>query len=141
MEHLPEFITNHLFLFGALAVVLVMLFKAEYEHQVSRAYQLNPTNAIRLMNNDDTLVLDVREPSDYGSGHITNATNIPLSALKGKLKEISAYKNRAVLIYCGSGNLSGRACKLLQQSGFTKVHNITGGLHGWQDANLPLTKK
>jgi len=141
MEHLPEFIENHLFLCAAFVVVLFMLLKAEFDHQTSRANQLTPINAVRLMNNDAAIILDVREPAEYGVGHITNAINAPLSSLPEKLQEFSSNVNDPIVVYCNSGNISGKACKILQHAGFTNVHNITGGAHGWQDANLPLTKK
>ena len=142
MEHLLEFIVNNPFLWGALAVVLVMLIKSEYDHQTNRANQLNPVNATRLMNNhEDAVVLDVRESSDFSKGHIKNAKNVPLSKLKERIDEISKNKETPVLAYCNSGNISNRACRLLQQAGFSSVHNITGGLNGWVDAKLPTTSK
>ncbi len=141
MEHLPEFIENHLLLSAGFVVVLFMLIKAEFDHQTSRASQLSPANAVRLMNSDDALILDVRTASEYGSGHITNAINVPLSALQEKLKDFAPYRNKPVLVYCNSGNISTKACKILRKGEFSNVHNIAGGVQGWQDANLPLTKK
>jgi rhodanese-related sulfurtransferase len=87
------------------------------------------------------VVLDVREASDFSNGHLKNAKNIPLSALRDKLDELSGYRAKPVLAYCRSGNVSGKACRLLKKSGFTEVYNIAGGIAGWQEANLPLTKK
>jgi rhodanese-related sulfurtransferase len=93
------------------------------------------------MNSNDAVVLDVREASDFSNGHLKNAKNIPLSALRDKLGELAAFQNKPVLAYCRSGNISGKACRILKKSGFTNVHNISGGISGWQEANLPLTKK
>lgn len=141
MEQVIEFVGNHLLLSGAGVVVLVMLIKAEFEHQTLKSSQIDPTAAIRIMNGNDAVVLDVRESSDYSSGHLKNARNIPLSALRDKLDELSSYRDKPVLAYCRSGNVSGKACRLLKKSGFTDVHNISGGITAWQDANLPLTTK
>jgi rhodanese-related sulfurtransferase len=141
MEHLTEFIGNHIFLWGALAAVLVLLIKAEFEHQSGKANQLNPVNAIRVMNNEDALVLDVRESAEFGKGHIKSAKNVPFASLKDKLKDFAKHKETAVLAYCNTGAVSNKACKVLQQEGFTKVHNIAGGINSWLDAKLPVTKK
>jgi rhodanese-related sulfurtransferase len=141
MEHLPEFISNHIFLCGGLVVVLVMVVMAELDHQTGKAFQLGPVNAIRMMNDGETLLLDVRESAEYGKGHIKNATNVPLSSLKEKLNDIMQYKDKSVLVYCATGTASGRACKMLKQAGFTNVHNLEGGLSAWQDAKLPVTVK
>jgi len=121
--------------------VLVMLIKAELDHQVSKAFQISPVSAVRMINNDDALLLDVREPAEYGRGHIQDARNIPFSSLKEKLNGIMQYKDKPVLAYCGSGVVSGRACKTLKHAGFSNVHNLEGGLVSWQDAKLPLTNK
>ena len=140
MEQLIEFAGNHLFLVGALVVVMALLIKAEYDHQSGKANQVDPTAAIRLMNND-AVVVDVRETADFNKGHIKNAKNIPMSSLKQKLDSVSSAKDIPVLMYCRSGNVSGKACRILKNSGFSDVHNLAGGIVGWQDANLPLTKK
>jgi hypothetical protein len=55
MEQLIEFAGNHMLMVGAFFVVLALVIKAEFEHQSGRANQMDPTAAIRLMNNDDTL--------------------------------------------------------------------------------------
>ena len=141
MEQLVEFAGNHLFLVGALLVVLALLVKAEFDHQAGKANQVDPTAAIRLMNNDDAVVVDVREAGDFNKGHIKNAKNIPMSSLKQQLEGVAKAKDLPVLMYCRSGNVSGRACRVLKRSGFSNVHNLAGGILGWQDANLPLTKK
>jgi rhodanese-related sulfurtransferase len=141
MEQLIEFAGNHLLLVGAFVVVLTLVIKAEYEHQAGKANQLDPTAAIRLMNNEDTVVLDVREATDFNNGHIKNAKNIPITSFKSQLDSLMNDKNKPVLAYCRSGNISGKACRILKSSGFSNVHNLAGGILNWQEANLPLTKK
>ena len=141
MEQLIEFAGNHLFLVGGFVVVLALVIKAEFEHQSGKANQMDPTAAIRLMNNDDAIVLDVREAADFSNGHIKNARNIPLTSLKSQLDSLIKDKNKPVLAYCRSGNVSGKACRILKNSGFSDVHNLSGGILNWQEANLPLTKK
>jgi rhodanese-related sulfurtransferase len=141
MEQLIEFAGNHLFMVGAFVVVLMLVIKAEYEHQSGRANLLEPTAAIRLMNNDDAVVIDVREAADFSNGHINKAKNLPMSTFKSQLDNLEKHKDKPVLMYCRSGNQSGKACRVLKKSGFSNVHNLSGGVLAWQDANLPLTKK
>jgi len=141
MEQFIEFAGNHLLLIGAFAVVLLLVIKAEYENQTGKANQMDPTAAIRLMNNDDAVVLDVREAADFTNGHIRDAKNVPMSSFKSQLESLTKHKDKPVLAYCRSGNISGKACKILKHSGFSNVHNLAGGILSWQDANLPLTKK
>ena len=141
MEQFIEFASNHALLVGAFVVVLALVIKAEFDHQSSKGNQMDPTAAIRLMNNEHAVVLDVREATDFNKGHIKNAKNVPMSSFKNQLDSLEKHKEKPVLAYCRSGNQSGRACRILKRSGFSDVHNLAGGILSWQDANLPLTKK
>ena len=142
MQQMFEFVGNHPYLWMALAAVLVMLIKAEYESRSNQSIHVNPTNAIRLMNNhDDALIIDVRTSAEFGKGHIRGASNIPISSFKDKLDSLKKNKDSVVLAYCNSGASSNRACRLLKQAGFNNVHNIAGGINGWLEAKLPTTTK
>ncbi len=142
MEQLSEFILNNLLLFAALAVVMVMLIKAELDHQANRGSFLSPSMAIRLMNNhSDALVLDIRTAADFKNGHIKGAKNVPLSDFAGSVDGLKADKSEPVLIYCNSGSTVSRAIKLLKKAGFEKVNNLEGGIAAWKEANMPLSKK
>jgi len=142
MQQMFEFVGNHPYLWMGLAVVLVLLIKAELESRLGKSIHLTATNAIRLINNnDDALILDVRESSDFSKGHIKGAKNLPLSAFKDRLDGLKQDKNAVVLAYCNSGASSTRACRLLTQAGFANVHNIAGGINGWLEAKLPVTTK
>ncbi len=142
MEQLSEFILNNLLLFAALFVVMVMLIKAELDHQANKGSFLSPSMAIRLINNhSETLILDIRTAADYKDGHIKGAKNVPLSDLATSVDGLSDDKNKPVLVYCNSGNTVTRAIKLLKNAGFEKINNLEGGIAAWKEANLPLSKK
>lgn len=142
MEQISEFVLNNLLLFAALAVVLVMLIKAELDHQANKGSFLSPSSAIRLMNNhEDALVLDVRTAADFKAGHIKGARNTPLSDLDSVIAGLAEDKKKPVLVYCNSGNTVNRAIKLLKKAGFEQVNNLEGGIAAWKEANLPLSKK
>ena len=142
MEQLFEFVGNHPYLWMGLAVVLVMLIKAEYESRSNQSVHIIPMNAIRLINNnDDALIIDVRTSAEFGKGHIRGARNIPISSLKDKLDSLPQNKDAAVLAYCNSGASSSSACRVLSRAGFSNVHNIAGGINAWLEAKLPITIK
>ena len=142
MEQLSEFIQNNLLLFAALAAVMVMLIKAELDHQANRGSYLSPSKAIRLMNNNnDILILDIRTETDFKSGHINGAKNVPLNNFATSISDLSGSKNEPVLLYCNSGNTVTRAIKMLKKAGFEQVNNLEGGIAAWKEANMPLTKK
>jgi len=142
MEHLSEFVLNNIVLFAALIGVLVLLIKAELDHQASKGLFLSPAMAIRLMNNhDDALVIDIRTAAEYKSGHIKGAKNAPLAEFASSIESFSSHKSKPVLIYCNSGNTATRAIKLLKKAGFENINNLAGGVAAWKEANMPLTKK
>jgi len=141
MAQILEFIQNHMLLIGGFMIVLFMIIKMEVDSHLSGISQLNSSDAVRMMNNEKTVVVDAREASEFAAGHIKDAVNIPISTLKKRINELEKYKNKDVLIYCRSGNQSSGACKLLRKGGFESVHNLAGGIMGWSNANLPTTKK
>lgn len=102
--------------------------------------QADPLKATRLYN-DDALILDVREPSEYESGHIPRAKLIPLGQLAERMNELEKYREQPILVTCRSGQRSARACGQLKKAGFAAVYNQAGGILAWQNANLPVTRK
>lgn len=142
MDQISEFVLNNLLLFAALFVVLALLIKAELDHQANKGLYLSPTRATRLMNNEsDALVLDIRTAAEFKSGHIKGAKNVPLADFATSIDDLSDDKNKAVLIYCNTGNSATRALKLLKKAGYEKINNLEGGIAAWKEANLPLAKK
>jgi rhodanese-related sulfurtransferase len=93
-----------------------------------------------LINQQDAIVVDVREPKDYGNGHIINARNIPLSQLEQRMKDLERHKAKPVIVHCDTGNKSGAAAGVLRRNGFEKVYSLSGGLAAWRQAGLPTAK-
>ena len=139
MQQLLDFATNHLMLFAALAVVLVLL--AQNLLAGSSKSSLQPQAATDLINRQDGVVLDVRPMTDYANGHIINTINIPANSLKTQLNRLDKYRQRPIIVACRSGAQSSAACKQLQKAGFEKVYNLHGGILAWQNANLPISRK
>jgi rhodanese-related sulfurtransferase len=142
MAQISEFVLDNLLLFAALIAVLVMLIKAELDHQANKGLFVSPSTAVRLMNNhSDTLILDVRTSSEFANGHIKGAKNVPLKEFSGNMDKLSGDKDKPVLLYCNSGSSVVTAINLLKKAGFAKINNLQGGLVAWKEANMPVAKK
>ena len=141
MAQLTEFATNNLMLVTALAVIAILIIKTEIGVRFSNIQQLNVNEAVRLMNDENVVLLDVREGNEYSSGHIRDSIHIPMSALSKRISELEKYKNKQILAYCRSGSRSNSACSSLSKQGFESVSNLAGGIMSWTNANLPITKK
>ena len=82
-------------------------------------------------------VIDVRQPSEWRSGHIRTAVNVPLTHLKGKLEKLP--RDRTIVAVCASGHRSAVAARTLRRAGF-EVENFRGGMHAWRRAGLPVKR-
>jgi rhodanese-related sulfurtransferase len=79
---------------------------------------------------DNGQLIDVRTLEEYASSHATGAINVPLAEIQaGNYSKID--KNKAVYVYCRSGNRAGQAKTILEQAGYKNVTNV-GGLDDWQ---------
>jgi rhodanese-related sulfurtransferase len=141
LTQISEFAVNHPFLVLAFVVLLVLVVANELRTATQRFASLTPAAAVQLMNNDDIVVLDVREASETAAGKITKAIQIPVGAVKTRIAELDKHKNKTMLVYCKTGARSGAACKELSNNGFDKVYSLNGGLLAWQEAHLPISKK
>ena len=91
----------------------------------------------KLKNGKRPLVIDVRQPDEYRSGHIAGAKLIPLDELGRRMKELP--KNREIICVCASGNRSGSATRKLVGAGYDAV-NMKGGMLSWRQAGFPVRK-
>jgi rhodanese-related sulfurtransferase len=141
LTQISEFAVNNLYLVAAFVVLLALVVFNEMKIATQRFASLTPAGAVQLLNNEDVLVLDVREPSETAAGKIAKAIQIPVGAVKTRISELDKLKDKTLLVYCKTGARAGAACKELSQHGFDKVYNLNGGLQAWQEAHLPISKK
>ncbi len=73
---------------------------------------------------EGALVIDVRSPEEFRSGHVTNAVNIPLGGLRESLPRRVKDKNQVFLLYCLSGGRSGIAKHRFKGLGYQNVFNL-----------------
>lgn len=95
--------------------------------------------AVRQINREKGLLIDVSEAAEFAGGHATGARNIPLAQLEGS-KELPSNKTLPLLVLCPTGARAGRAAALLRKAGHEKAVAITGGTAAWREAQLPISK-
>jgi rhodanese-related sulfurtransferase len=135
-----QFVLNNWYLFLGLVVVLVMLFADPLRQRLLGIANIPASQAIQLINRHNGVVVDVREPNEFGTGHIPNATNIPLGSIAGRLNELKKFKDKPIVVCCRSGHRSAQAAAVLRKNGFASVHNLAGGILAWQGDNLPTER-
>jgi metal-sulfur cluster biosynthetic enzyme/rhodanese-related sulfurtransferase len=81
--------------------------------------------------NPGLFVLDVRTPAEWANGHIPRATLVPLDELEDRLRELPSRKDSLLLVHCAAGGRSLQACQVLADHGYTRLLNLSGGMHAW----------
>lgn len=138
MGQLGQFITNHWALWLALVVVLSLVLINELHSQKKRAKELSPNAAIDLINHENAVVIDLREPELFRAGHIIGAICTPTDDFSQKRME--KYKTKPLILVCARGLQSGVIATKLRTQGFTQPMILAGGISAWQAAGLPLVK-
>ncbi len=85
---------------------------------------------------ETSLVLDVREPSEYAAGHLPGAFNIPRGVLEFKIGSHPDFQDKQdahIIVYCQSGGRSALAADALNKMGFNNAVSMAGGFKAWTD--------
>jgi rhodanese-related sulfurtransferase len=88
----------------------------------------------QLDSDEQTALIDVREPAEYAEAHVPGAVLIPMGQLATRLDEVP--RDRTVYVICRSGNRSGAMGPLLDAHGVDSV-NVLGGTAAWVQAGHP----
>lgn len=99
-----------------------------------------PAEAVRLINREKGVLIDVCEPAEFAAGHAMGARNIPLGGLEGA-KELPSNKALPLLLMCTSGARASRAAAQMRKAGYEKAVAVSGGMKAWREAGLPVGKK
>jgi rhodanese-related sulfurtransferase len=91
-----------------------------------------------FLENSKPVLVDVREPSEYRSGHIPNAINIPLRTLTHHLDKVG--RDRPVVLYCSTGYRSAMGVMTLHLLGYEHVKGFPPSFTGWKTAGEAIAK-
>ena len=95
----------------------------------------------RLQKKDPSMVvLDVRTPEEFAAGHVPGAMNIAHDELPAKLAQLSAHKDKEVVLYCRSGRRSQIALGTLRSAGFNQLRHLEGDYLAWEAEKRPIEK-
>ena len=104
---LIRFVENNALLF-AVAVISGAMPLWPLLRKTSGGPWVDVSQATQLINREDAMIVDVRDPGEFGAGHVLGAKNIPLERLEGS-NELAKRKDKAVIVYCESGDRAGKA--------------------------------
>ena len=117
---------------------------SEQETPTQIIENVTPQEAFTLIqdnqNNPDFVIIDVRTPEEFADGHIEDAINLDYysETFRDELNKLD--KDKKYLIYCQSGNRSGKALAIMEELNFREVYNMSGGILEWEAEALPTVK-
>lgn len=95
-----------------------------------------PAEAVQLIAQPGTVVLDVRTPGEFADGHVDGARNVDINANDFREQLSSLDREARYVVYCQSGNRSAAAVEVMQELGFTDVADA-GGFRDLAEAGAP----
>ena len=101
--------------------------------------RVSPADAVRLINREKAVLIDVSEPADYAAGHAVGARSVPMAGLETS-RDLPKNKALPLVVVCPNGARAGKAVAVLKKLGFENTQAIAGGLAAWRAANLPTEK-
>jgi rhodanese-related sulfurtransferase len=108
------------------------------------ASNLSPQEAasqIRLHGNrPDFVLLDVRTPNEYREEHLQGAVPIDFLSPSFQQELERLDRGKTYLVYCRTGNRSGKAVSIMRELRFPNVLHMSGGILKWKEAGLPTVR-
>ncbi|MGE5177581.1 MAG: rhodanese-like domain-containing protein [Bacteroidota bacterium] len=104
-------------------------------------FEISPELVREMMETDeeDVILLDVRDDWEWEVAHLEGAIHIPLDELGFRLKELNP--RNEIVCYCHVGERSIDACLVLWEAGFRKVRSMTGGIEAWSELVDPTVPR
>lgn len=107
--------------------------------QTANFKTVSPQEFQKLMNEKNTIVLDVRTPEEVSEGKIPNSINIDFYSDTFEQELSKLDKSKTILVYCRSGRRGASTAEILTKKGY-KVINLEGGISNWQSEGLSIQK-
>lgn len=104
------------------------------------ATSVGPTEFEKLTQQSGVVVLDVRTPAEYASGHLPNAVNLDVESPTFATGVSQLDPNATYAVYCRSGNRSKVALDQMNEAGIKNAQDLDGGIVGWQAEGLPVVQ-
>ena len=132
-----EFIGNHYILVSVFIFLLVAFIINEGKQG---GVAITPSNLVNLVNREGAVIVDIRDNKEFGNGHIAGALNIPFTTIDTRSGELSAYREKPIVLVCKMGQHAGSIGKKLRSQGFDDVRRLSGGMAEWGANSLPVVK-
>lgn len=140
MQDVMFFINNNLVLCIAWVAILLLLVLVEIKERRFGPNSLAINDLTRLVNQENAVLIDIREAGDYNTGHISNAENFVPSKINDTnvlIKRLESKKDLPIILVCKDGIQSKQLAFKLKSSGIEKINFLNGGMTTWKSEGMP----
>jgi len=140
MQDVLTFLSNHATLSGSIAILVVLLLIVEFMRAKRNNFSVSPTQLTQLINHQNAAVIDIRSNELYRKAHIIGAHSLQSKELIDNSKKLEKFKNKPLVIICGTGMESQKITTQLLKRGYN-AYALAGGMRAWSDAAMPVVKE
>lgn len=135
-----NFIIKNIFIIIALIIIIIFLIIIEVKDYKYKKNGLTPQEAIRLLNNNNAIIIDLREELLFNECYILNSINIPFNKINENKNILMRYKKNLVIIIENKKN-NKKAINTIKSYGCNNIMYIIDGIDSWIKNELPVYKK
>jgi rhodanese-related sulfurtransferase len=92
----------------------------------------------QMLADPNVVLIDVRTPQEFAEGHIKGTLNIDFYGDNFESEIHAINQSKTILVYCKSGNRSGKAASILAKNNFKIVYDLSGGISSWMASGKPI---
>lgn len=145
MSQLATFASHHLYLVGALVLIIIAMAVVELLRQYTGPKHVTPTQATLMINHQNAQLIDMRQPEQFQKGHILGAQQVAQEQIQPSHQLLQHLTNengtpRPVIIICEQGIQAKTVANCLLQLGMDNVYVLQGGMSAWRDEGMPVVK-
>lgn len=119
--------------------LIALIYFYAWRERIKSGRPLSPNEITQLINQGTAVVVDLRDNTEFKTGHIVGSLNIPFAKLSKESTELAGYKDKTIILVDKLGQHAGTVGRFLGKEGFN-VRRLGGGIAEWQAQNLPLAK-
>ena len=111
------------------------------ERSQEQRKSIAPADLLTRIDRGDTMaILDVRSATEFASGHVPGAVNVPFDAVTSRMQEVPGSADQELIVYCGHGPRAYLAARSLRRGGRSRIVMLSGHFSAWQRAGLRVAR-
>ncbi|QCI15749.1 rhodanese-like domain-containing protein [Buchnera aphidicola] len=140
MQNIMFFINANTMLVSIWFFFLILVVFFTLKSFFLKAEIINTIKAIKLINQDNAIIIDTRSLDLFQKGHIINSINIPLDSIfLGSIKELEEYKLLPIILIIDQTQKYNKCAQEFLKHGFNRIYILKNGIYYWNIENLPLS--